>query len=136
MELLLMVKVNASFRIEEPVLKEIKRIAFNEETTQTAPAEDATPSGEDFSKLLDDESDPVNAENTAAQVAPVTAEAAQQTAPASFCVNCGKPVMPGMAFCSNCGYRVNGVQTDVCAGCGAKLADGAVFCTNCGKRVD
>lgn len=36
MELLLMVKVNASFRIEEPVLKEIKRIAFNEETTQTA----------------------------------------------------------------------------------------------------
>ena len=107
-----------------------------EETTQTAPAEDATPSGEDFSKLLDDESDPVNAENTAAQVAPVTAEAAQQTAPASFCVNCGKPVMPGMAFCSNCGYRVNGVQTDVCTGCGAKLADGAVFCTNCGKRVD
>ena len=31
-----MVKVNASFRIEEPVLKEIKRIAFNEETTQTS----------------------------------------------------------------------------------------------------
>ena len=31
-----MVKINASFRIEEPVLKEIKKIAFNEETTQTA----------------------------------------------------------------------------------------------------
>ena len=31
-----MVKVNASFRIDEPVLKEIKRIAFTEETTQTA----------------------------------------------------------------------------------------------------
>ncbi len=107
------------------------------ETTQTAPVEDATPSGEDFSKLLDDESDPVNTENTASQtVAPVTDETAQHTAPASFCVNCGKPVMPGMAFCSNCGYRVNGVQTDVCTGCGAKLADGAVFCTNCGKRVD
>lgn len=29
-------KVNASFRIEEPVLKEIKKMAFNEETTQTA----------------------------------------------------------------------------------------------------
>ena len=107
------------------------------ETTQTASVEDTAPSGEDFSKLLDDESDPVNTENTAAQtVAPVTDEAAQQTAPALFCVNCGKPVMPGMAFCSNCGYRVNGVQTDVCTGCGAKLADGAVFCTNCGKRVD
>ena len=107
------------------------------ETAQTAPVEDIAPSGEDFSKLLDDESDPVNTENTAAQtVAPITDEATQQTTPASFCVNCGKPVMPGMAFCSNCGYRVNGVQTDVCTGCGAKLADGAVFCTNCGKRVD
>jgi len=31
-----MVKVNASFRIEEPVLKEIKRLAFDNETTQTA----------------------------------------------------------------------------------------------------
>lgn len=31
-----MVKVNASFRIEEPVLKEIKRIAFENEKTQTA----------------------------------------------------------------------------------------------------
>lgn len=36
MELYLMVKVNASFRIEEPFLKEVKRIAFDEETTQTA----------------------------------------------------------------------------------------------------
>ena len=31
-----MVKVNASFRIEEPVIKEIKRLAFENETTQTA----------------------------------------------------------------------------------------------------
>lgn len=31
-----MVKVNASFRIEEPFLKEVRRIAFDDETTQTA----------------------------------------------------------------------------------------------------
>ena len=57
-----------------------------------------------------------------------------QSAPASFCVNCGKALAQGVTFCPNCGYRVNTAPTAFCTGCGAKLPDGAAFCTACGKR--
>ena len=73
-----------------------------------------------------------------AETAPEVAqyETPAEPAPASFCVNCGKALAQGVAFCPNCGYRVNTAPTAFCTGCGAKLPDGALFCTTCGKKRD
>lgn len=73
-----------------------------------------------------------------AETAPEVAqyETLAEPAPASFCVNCGKALAQGVAFCPNCGYRVNTAPTAFCTGCGAKLPDGALFCTTCGKKRD
>lgn len=60
---------------------------------------------------------------------------------ADMCPQCGAKFRPGMAFCSNCGYRlptpeVPSVQNvaRMCRKCGALMTPGTLFCTACGTR--
>ena len=66
-------------------------------------------------------------------------------APSNICPSCGESLIPGMAFCTNCGTRVTEVPTApaapvteapaFCTGCGNPLMPGSAFCTNCGQAV-
>ena len=106
----------------------------SEVTQPEAPAE---PAPEVAQPKAPTEPDPeVEQAETSVEPAPEGEQPAMpaQSAPASFCVNCGKALAQGVTFCPNCGHRVNTAPTAVCTGCGAKLPDGAAFCTACGKR--
>ena len=57
------------------------------------------------------------------------------------CQNCGKPLRPGVRFCTACGFPVpleesgaeeEGRREKSCLRCGASLPDEAVFCPACG----
>lgn len=50
------------------------------------------------------------------------------------CSNCGADLIPGMKFCGNCGNMI--VQQKKCPTCGMELPDGMKFCGGCGTKVD
>lgn len=62
-----------------------------------------------------------------------------------ICKNCGKPINEGMAFCTNCGKKVEikepepkkPEQTEkrFCGKCGTQIPENASFCYNCGQPV-
>jgi len=51
-----------------------------------------------------------------------------------ICSNCNSPVPNGMAFCGNCGTKVE-IKKPKCTNCGADLIPGMKFCGNCGTMV-
>lgn len=60
---------------------------------------------------------------------------------ADLCPQCGTKIRPGMAFCSNCGYRLPTAEAAVaqnvarmCRKCGAIMTPNTLFCTACGTR--
>jgi len=53
-----------------------------------------------------------------------------------FCINCGKRLPDGAAFCTGCGARIQASVPGVCTACGARLPDGAEFCIGCGTAVN
>lgn len=62
---------------------------------------------------------------------------------ANLCPKCEAKIRPGMAFCSNCGFKLPVVEkpeatesSTYCSGCGALIAPGCAFCTSCGKKVE
>lgn len=67
------------------------------------------------------------------------------------CHNCGTEIEEGMAFCPNCGVKVDQIpdgkdetvttdiqtkQTVFCPNCGHKCSAAEVFCEECGARLD
>jgi len=54
--------------------------------------------------------------------------------PKVICSNCNAVVPAGMAFCGNCGTKVE-IKKPKCASCGADLIPGMKFCGNCGTMV-
>ncbi len=63
--------------------------------------------------------------------ASAAAAGAKQSAPGSFCVECGHPVPKSARFCPNCGHAQ---AAGGCSGCGQPVPDGAKFCPNCGTK--
>ncbi len=124
----------------EPASEVAQPEALTEPASEVAQSEaPAEPAPEVAQPKAPTEPDPeVEQAETSVEPAPEGEQPAMpaQSAPASFCVNCGKALAQGVTFCPNCGYRVNTAPTAVCTGCGAKLADGAMFCTTCGKKRD
>ncbi len=124
----------------EPVPEPTEPTSTAEPASEVAQSEaPAEPAPEVAQPKAPTEPDPeVEQAETSVEPAPEGEQPAMpaQSAPASFCVNCGKALAQGVTFCPNCGYRVNTAPTAVCTGCGAKLADGAMFCTTCGKKRD
>ena len=61
-----------------------------------------------------------------------------------LCSGCGHEIPVNMAFCPNCGTKIERPQPEpepqptqkVCPECGAAVDEDDVFCTNCGARVD
>ena len=53
-------------------------------------------------------------------------------APARFCTECGKTLMPGARFCGYCGKEV---KNDACPKCGSKIEPGMRFCPACGTGL-
>ena len=60
---------------------------------------------------------------------------------ADVCPQCGVKFRLGMAFCSNCGYRLPPAEVPpvqnvarMCRKCGALMTPGTLFCTACGTR--
>ena len=51
------------------------------------------------------------------------------------CASCGADLIPGMKFCGNCGAMVV-VQKKKCATCGMEIPDGMKFCGGCGSKVE
>ena len=48
-----------------------------------------------------------------------------------YCKNCGNPVDPNAAVCTQCGVP-KGQGTQFCSNCGTQLAPGAAVCMACG----
>lgn len=48
------------------------------------------------------------------------------------CPACNAPLVPGSAFCGNCGQRI--ASSDNCLRCGAPLPPNVKFCPKCGNR--
>lgn len=56
----------------------------------------------------------------------------------AFCSNCGGKIEEGVKFCSSCGKAVSETNEPViqtCSNCGTKLEEGKKFCSNCGSSV-
>lgn len=56
------------------------------------------------------------------------------------CLNCGKPVAEGQAFCGNCGSKIQPLvlqekKEKICQQCGSQIMEGCNFCGVCGTRV-
>lgn len=49
-----------------------------------------------------------------------------------FCTNCGKEIAGGERFCSNCGTKIQTIDT--CSNCGHAFAADAKFCPMCGTK--
>lgn len=48
-----------------------------------------------------------------------------------YCPNCGKDLIPGTAFCNQCGTGIN----KKCSNCGIEASKGDSFCKNCGTKL-
>ena len=78
----------------------------------------------------------VPAPPAAPPVAPAAAASGQ-------CHNCGAAVLPGQAFCGNCGAQLTpappappaAVASGQCHNCGAAVLSGQAFCDNCGAQL-
>jgi len=53
------------------------------------------------------------------------------------CEKCGAEVNSNMAFCTTCGNKMSGEESDrdKCPECGASVPKGMKFCTSCGKPM-
>lgn len=63
---------------------------------------------------------------------PQAAPAAEQSVKAGFCENCGAKLVPGTAFCEECGTPVAGNGT--CKNCGYQFERPGKFCPKCGTK--
>lgn len=54
------------------------------------------------------------------------------TVPNRFCEACGTEIMPGAAFCDNCGASLS--SPDTCSKCGFKFIKPGKFCPKCGTK--
>ncbi|MCQ2413726.1 MAG: zinc ribbon domain-containing protein [Clostridia bacterium] len=58
-----------------------------------------------------------------------------------ICQSCGKPLPSNVAFCTNCGAKVQIVEEKsatgkICSKCGMEIPVGMRFCTECGAAVE
>ena len=49
------------------------------------------------------------------------------------CPNCGAQVAQGLAFCGECGTKIQ--SSNVCSQCGFENAPGMKFCGSCGNKL-
>lgn len=53
-----------------------------------------------------------------------------------YCVQCGKPLAPEQAFCSNCGMRQPmSSYPHRCPSCGCEISENMTFCSKCGTKI-
>lgn len=59
----------------------------------------------------------------------------QQSGMVSLCTSCGAPLVPGAAFCSQCGAPQRAATGSVCPRCGASVQPTTKFCPKCGQKL-
>ena len=70
-----------------------------------------------------------NAMDSAANAKPVTND---------FCASCGAKILPGSAFCDECGNKIEVITKalSTCKSCGYKFEKQSKFCPKCGMKVE
>lgn len=94
----------------------------------------------DTSALYRDDVEPVSGVGVKDEVA---ATALRPAVPADVCPRCGGTLVPGGAFCGDCGTRTGGSSlaappaavVSTCRRCGELLEPGSLFCGSCGTQV-